>query len=102
MLKIIVLISLLALYESSNKCKTVLLQSYNLDPLDEPSDTVFLDMCPTLNLSCCKIEAQNQIYIWMNKQKEVNEFYTIQENLYSKVLETFDKVTVIAKKILEL
>lgn len=59
-------------------------------------------MCPTLKKSCCKMEAQNQIFLWESKRKEIEEFYTMQDGLYNQVLDTYDQVTVIAKKLLEL
>jgi len=48
------------------------------------------------------MEAQNQIYLWESKKKEIEEFYTMQDGLYNQVLDTYDQVTVIAKKLLEL
>lgn len=46
------------------------------------------------------MEAQNQIFLWIAKSKEVEEFYTMSQTLYNQVLDTFDTVTDIAEKIL--
>lgn len=102
MLKIFLLLSFSLFTHSQDKCKTIILQSYNLDFFETPSDTEFLDMCPTVKKSCCKMEAQGQIFLWETKRKEIREFYSMQETLYNQVLDSFDAVSKIAEKILEL
>ena len=40
--------------------------------------------------------------MWLMKKNEIKEVYTILENLFSNVLLSFNKVTDIAKKVIEL
>lgn len=56
-LKNLMFLAIISHYTLHQGCKKIILQSYNLDAFDEPNDKEFLDLCPNLEKTCCKMEA---------------------------------------------
>lgn len=76
------------------KCVPGLASSFGLEGTNEPKN-LELKMCPSLNLSCCKVNDQLSIFInWRNNGEKENleqrfQFYL---KIYSELLELLDDV----------
>ena len=76
------------------KCIEGLVSSFGLEGTNEPKN-LELKMCPSLNLSCCKVNDQLSIFInWRNNNEkhDVEERFRFYLEIYSELLELLDDV----------